>query len=339
MSPGGFEFELEVTSDGTLVGRIPASLAACFEDALFREIASGRHPNDGTLPPLEASPVWDEDPPAVRAVALRIGATGATAGRGDAAATTTEYPRDVFHAQALGCITDLLKTKAIDAKAEVTWRVVARPEPPPEERPLRARVSRSPMPIEIGEVPDAREGELVAEIDEALVERFRDAYRAAGNIERAWLLTGHVYNEPARAATAVRIADAVAVETGLGGASQSHFHFAPAALVRARNVARRQAEGTPVGWLHTHPACEACQATPECRTDMRFFSSSDVEVHTTAFPSPFMVGLVVAKAHDRSVAEPGVRAYGWSGARVGEIPLRVVAGATARRAAEENSER
>ena len=36
-----------------------------------------------------------------------------------------------------------------------------------------------------------------------------------------------------------------------------------------------------------------------------------------------MVGLVIAKARDRSVAEPDIRAYGWSAARVREIPLRV----------------
>ena len=93
--------------------------------------------------------------------------------------------------------------------------------------------------------------------------------------------------------------------------------------MRARDIARRQSQAIAVGWLHTHPACEACATTPACETDLLFFSAADVEVHTAAFPSPFMVGLVLAKAHDRSVTQPGMRAYGWSGARMREIPLRV----------------
>ena len=104
MNPGGFSFEIEVRSGGTLVGRTPASLAACYEDVLFQEIVAGRHPNDGTLPAFDVSPVWDEDPPAVRAIAF---------------GTTRRYEKDVFASGALRCITNLVKTGAIDTKSDL----------------------------------------------------------------------------------------------------------------------------------------------------------------------------------------------------------------------------
>jgi hypothetical protein len=311
VSPGGFDFQIEVRSRGTLVGRTPASLAACREDVLFREIVSGRHPNDGSEPTVRLSPVWDDDPPAVRAVDLAVGGE------------STRYEKNVFASQATGCVADLLRARLIDADTPVEWRVVAA-EQDPTPRKLRAQVSRTPLPIEIGPVPQVDDGCLLAEIDEPLLDELRAEYSVAGRIERAWLLSGRVRTEPARAATSVYVREAVPVETHEDGASESHFHFEPSALVRARNIARERHPGSiGVGWLHTHPACEACAATPACEVDLRFFSAPDVEVHTTAFSSPFMIGLVIAKAGDKSVAEPGVRAYGWSGARVREVPLRV----------------
>lgn len=317
MDPGGFAFEIEVWRGGALVRRTPASLAACFEDALFREIVSGRHANDGSVPPFRARPVFDAGPPVVRAVELWLA---------DEIAAT--YAREVFGAQASGCIADLVRERALDLAGEpslenLEWRVVAEPAPPVVTK-LRAQLRRTPLPIETADVPAAAAGRVSAEIDAGMLDDVARAYASAGRVERAWLLMGAVRIEPARAATAVAIHAAVPVETHADGASDSHFHFEPRALLRARDLARREHPGrTCVGWLHTHPACAACPAKPECDVDMRFFSSADVEVHTSAFPSPFMVGVVVAKAGDRSVASPGARAYGWQGARVREIDLRI----------------
>ena len=312
IDPGGFDFQIEVLRGGGLVGKQPASLAACLEDALFKRIVSGRHPNDGSLPPCRWTPVWKESPPAVRAIELQLGD-----------GPSDRYEASVFESQATGCIANLVKRGVVEALADVEWRVTALPAPT-VARSKRARVSRTPLPIEHGEVPQVGEGQLVAEIDRTLLSPLCDAFVVAGSVERAWLLCGEVRNDPKRAATAVRVQEAVAVETPEGGASQTHFHFEPMALVRARNSARRQhPNSVGVGWLHTHPGCDACLANPACEVDTRFFSSADVEVHAGAFPSPFMVGIVLGKASDRSASEPAPRAYGWSGARIREIPLRI----------------
>ena len=308
--PGGFDYQIEVLHGGGLVGKQPASLAACLEDALFRQIVSGRHPNDGSVPSCRWAPVWKESPPVVRAVELHLGD-----------GPIEHYDVSVFASQASGCIASIVKQGVVEALADLEWRVTAVPVRA-DACSKGARVSRSPLPIERGEVPEAGEGELVAEIDRSLLSPLSDAFALAGSVERAWLLYGEVCNDPKRAATIVRVQEAVAVETPEGGASEMHFHFEPMALVRARDAARRwHPNAVGVGWLHTHPGCVACVANPACKVDTRFFSSADIEVHTGAFPSPFMVGIVLGKAADRSVADPAPRAYGWSGARIREIPL------------------
>jgi len=117
---------------------------------------------------------------------------------------------------------------------------------------------------------------------------------------------------------------AVDVASGRGGASRTHFAFEPALFVEARRKVLREFDGlVPVGWAHSHPPCDACPANPECESDTRFFSGADVEVHTSAFPSPFMLALVVGKASDAPATHPGFRLYGWRGAQVKEIPYRV----------------
>ncbi len=73
-----------------------------------------------------------------------------------------------------------------------------------------------------------------------------------------------------------------------------------------------------VGWAHSHPACADCRDNPACAVDTRFFSTDDVEVHTSAFPSPYMVGLVVGKVASQPATHPGFRLYGWQNAHVEE---------------------
>ena len=73
-----------------------------------------------------------------------------------------------------------------------------------------------------------------------------------------------------------------------------------------------------------HPPCEACPANPACESDTRFFSADDVEVHTSAFASPYMIALVVGKVATAPATEPGFSLYGWRDALVKQIEYRVV---------------
>ena len=107
---------------------------------------------------------------------------------------------------------------------------------------------------------------------------------------------GSLCHDRKRKAAELRVRATVPVEVGPGGASQHHFAFDPAAFVAARRNAHSSGEGAiPVGWGHSHPPCVGCRTTHGCQVDTRFFSSDDVAVHSSAFTSPFTVGLVVGK--------------------------------------------
>ena len=148
--------------------------------------------------------------------------------------------------------------------------------------------------------------------------------RKVGAVERAWLLVGGLDHDPGRGAAAIRAVTAVDVAMGRGGASQTHFAFEPGPFVEARERALRDFDGlAPVGWAHSHPPCEACPANPTCPSETRFFSADDVEVHSSAFASAYMIALVVGKAATAPATEPGFHLYGWRDARIVKLDYRV----------------
>jgi hypothetical protein len=162
------------------------------------------------------------------------------------------------------------------------------------------------------------------ELEAALLDRLRLEFCQAGAVERAWLLVGSVDHDPERGAASVRGLTAVNVEMGRGGASQTHFAFEPGPFVEARERALNDFDDLiPIGWAHSHPPCENCPAIPACGSDTRFFSAADVEVHTSAFASPYMIALVVGKVATAPATEPGFHLYGWREALVKKIQYRV----------------
>jgi proteasome lid subunit RPN8/RPN11 len=324
----GTTIHIEVQRKGRLVGSRLASVAPCREDALFEGILSGRVPNDGTLPPLTVAPTWSGEPdpspapgaaPAPEVTGSKI--TGVELRLGDG--PPRRYGRDVFAAQARALIASLVAEGKLAEGEIVNWGLVERPDDRPAPR-FAVRVARQPLPLSPARLPEVAPGEVRAEMTAALLDQLRREFREAGAVERAWLLIGSVDHDPARGAAAVRAVAAVGVETGRGGASRSHFAFEPSAFVAARERARRDLDGLEtIGWAHTHPPCEACPANPTCKTDTRFFSADDVEVHTSAFASPYMIALVAGKAATAPATEPGFHLYGWRDALVSRIEYRV----------------
>lgn len=312
MAAGGVEFEIQVTREGRVVGSRPASLGACVEDALFAAVVAGRIPNDGSLPDFALSPESDgATPSAVAALVLR--AAGAPAVR---------YEADVVASQARSFIRGLRADGAIEPAAEVGWRLAARAADAAPPR-FSARVMRAPLPLAPARLESAAAGELAVEIDEPVLDRLAADVAAHGAVERAWLLQGAVRHDAAQGAACVSVRDAVEVAEGRGGASQHHFAFDPAALVAARRAGAEHSGAVTVGWAHSHPPCADCPANAACEVDTRFFSIDDIEVHTSAFPHPYMVGLVVGKVGDRPASRPGFRLYGWKEARVRERTYQV----------------
>ena len=213
MAEGGFVLDIEVRREGVLVGTQTASLAPCREDTLYREILSGRVPNDGAVPDFVVQPVWEADPPTVTAVEVAI--SGAPARR---------YGREILASQARVAIQELTDAGVLVAGEQVEWSVAAREQ---EATPARfgGRVLREPMPLEPVRLPDVAEGAFEVEIDAKLLSRFREQFVATGATERAWMLTGRVLHDVERAAVRLRVRGAVDVAVGRGGASRTHFAF------------------------------------------------------------------------------------------------------------------
>lgn len=337
MVQGGFAdrsaIHIEVRREGELAGSRIASTAPCEEDALFESILSGRVPNDGTLPSFAVAPTWSREPnppkaseepsapqtpvpghtPELTGVELRIGN-----------APMRRYGKQVFAAQARGLIDSLVTQGKIEDGTLVEWSLVEGPDDVPESH-FCVRISREPLPLSPARLPRLASGEVAAELDRALLDRLRREFCQTPGVERAWLLVGSVDHDRDRGAAAIRALTAVDVEMGRGGASRTHFAFEPGPFVAARERALREFDGlVPVGWAHSHPPCEACPANPTCPSDTRFFSADDVEVHTSAFASPYMIALVVGKVATAPATEPGFSLFGWRDALVTKIDYRVV---------------
>lgn len=326
MSEGGFghrmAMHIEVRREGVLVGSQPASVAPCEEDALFEGILSGRIANDGTLPSFAVAPTWsaEPNPPMAPGDAASATITGVELRAGDG--TTRRYGKQVFASQASALIAALVAQGKLTAGAGVEWDLVEGADDTLAAR-FGVRVSRKPLPLSPARLPQVAAGEVAVEFDPALLDRLRREFCRA-RAERAWLLVGSVDHDSERGAAAIHALAAVDVEMGRGGASRSHFAFEPGLFVAARERALREFDGlVPIGWAHSHPACEACPANPACASDTRFFSADDVEVHTSVFASPFMIALVVGKVATAPASEPGFSLFGWRDALIEQIEYRV----------------
>jgi hypothetical protein len=280
-------------------------------------VISGQIPNDGNIPPYFFTPVWNGgDPPAVAGLELSFGD-----------APTIRYDADVVAPQARAHIQGLVNDRVLQSNEDVRWSLFADEAPKTEIAPRRfsARVSRAPLPLEPMQLPGAVSGEFSVEFDDRVLTALADEVAAADAVERAWLLVGSLCHDRRRGAAELRVQGTVPVEVGRGGASQHHFAFDPAAFVAARRNASSAVAGAVavIGWGHSHPPCVGCRATGSCRVDTRFFSMDDVEVHSSAFTSPFTVGLVVGKVSHRPATQLGFRLYGWRDAQICERDYRV----------------
>jgi proteasome lid subunit RPN8/RPN11 len=309
-----YELFIEIRRDGMSVGFAPASLGACFEDALFRGILEGTIQNDETTPAFEVWPQWASPaPPSVASLILSYG--GARLGC---------YDRTIFAPQARSLIRELLEAKRIESRDLVVWDLVAKKREPAAPPPFSGRVRRTPLPIQETPLPDVRPRAFVVEIAETLLEDIRSQVVDSGPVECAGLLVGTLLRDPRRKAGVLEVFDKVDVAAGPGGASGVHFSFGTESFLAARRATESRNDGSvTTGWHHSHAACVACSKHSTCRAQMVFFSSDDVDVHASAFPSAYMVGLVAGKVRELPATEAGFELYGWSHGQVQQLEYRV----------------
>ena len=97
--------------------------------------------------------------------------------------------------------------------------------------------------------------------------------------------------------------------------SMTHFQFDPEYFIKAnRMLAGRNHNDLIVGWYHSHPWYFETNDKSAGKTSL-FFSQDDLQVHESAFTSPYHVGVVIGK-NTGNTAKPGTQMYGWRDGKV-----------------------
>jgi hypothetical protein len=233
----------------------------------------------------------------------------------------------VFFTEAHGLITRLRKEERIATAEKVSWNVIAREDDLDDSGASRPRVRtrRAPFPFEPAALPHVTAGGYEISLEAGMLHRLRDRILETRSVEAAELLVGHLLHDAERHALELQIVDALPLEPGRDGSSNTHFSFDPAATAAVRRRVLAREDGVqPCGWHHNHNPCEGCWEHADCQVDWVFFSGDDCQVQATLFASPHLVALVGGKLGALPAARPGFRLYGWREGRIVERPFRVV---------------
>jgi hypothetical protein len=140
------------------------------------------------------------------------------------------------------------------------------------------------------------------------------------------LLLGNVCRDPADGKVFTEVTCFVSTQ-GTTQSTATTLTFTAESFERARRMMELRASGglpveTLIGWHHTHPfaLCQECPlpTPPECLDKVFFFSSDDVQVMSTTFYQPFMVGLLsgVDPRLEQALGHPPLRCFHWSDGEV-----------------------
>jgi hypothetical protein len=150
-----------------------------------------------------------------------------------------------------------------------------------------------------------------AVIADALAEAAGDPEHEAGGF-----LLGHLRRDDATRRPYLEITGLVPAQAT--EATAASLTFTPESWAHVRRLIDLRGAGEIlVGWMHSHPFrfCTECPvpAPAECIAKVLFFSRDDEFVMETAFPQPFMVGLVAAVEPrlEAALGHPPVRLFGW----------------------------
>jgi proteasome lid subunit RPN8/RPN11 len=131
-----------------------------------------------------------------------------------------------------------------------------------------------------------------------VITEFRAMVQAAGPIETAGILVGHLHQDPDSAEIFVEITAQIPARNA--EAQMDKFRFTPAtwAAVEA-TMALRGEPGQILGWVHSHPSrfwCDHAKCSVEkqrtCALQQGFFSADDLTVQRTVFYRAWSVALV-----------------------------------------------
>ena len=139
---------------------------------------------------------------------------------------------------------------------------------------------------------------------------------AAAEHEIGGFLLGHLRRDTASRQVFLEVTELVPAQNTT--ATATSLTFTPDSWSHVRRLIDLRGQGEIlVGWMHSHPFrfCAECAvpATEECIAKILFFSRDDEFLMETAFPLPFMDGLLAAVEPrlPAALGHPSVRLFGW----------------------------
>jgi proteasome lid subunit RPN8/RPN11 len=139
---------------------------------------------------------------------------------------------------------------------------------------------------------------------------------AAPDHEIGGFLLGHLRRDAVSRQPFLEVTNLVPAQNT--AATASSLTFTPDSWSHVRRLIDLRGDGEIlVGWMHSHPFrfCAECPipAPEECIAKILFFSRDDEFLMETAFPLPYMVGLLAAVEPrlPAALGHPSVRLFGW----------------------------
>ena len=328
MSHTDWSFQIELhTSDGTPLGRhvVEVDWEPAIEDVQMQKWRAGelRHvPRSG----FQREPIWDlaKGEPYLASVHVTHGGHN------------VEVPQRYFDSAARRVSFALVEQGLLRKDDAFVYQPVAfRADPPqPVAQPRRIfRVEELPPPLPhfvesdltVLEARSFPSGEMAPDdlpvfIPQRVIDEADAQTRAAGAVETAGILLGHLHRDPATGALAA-IVSAQIPAVGTHGASMKVTFTSETWVAMQTAIEQRGLGESAIGWWHSHPAASAwcVRCPPEsqraCPYQRPFMSEDDRLLHRAVFVRAHCVALVVVDAVD------GLR-HGLFGWRKGLVQAR-----------------
>jgi proteasome lid subunit RPN8/RPN11 len=146
-----------------------------------------------------------------------------------------------------------------------------------------------------------------------------DVMRAAGAKETGGILVGHLHRDAIQPELFAEVTAQVPAQYAVQ--ELTRLAFTPDTWVAVDTaISLRQQNEIYLGWWHSHPSGEWCEACPpetrqRCKLSGRvpgsFFSTLDLALHRSVFPRAYSVALVLTQECRDGNGGPTAQLYGW----------------------------
>jgi len=305
---------LLLTADGDTIGQLPMdpNWEPALECVRLEAERKGYPPRAGRPRHARVEPVPDakSGPPRCRGFEAVL-----DCGRGRE--VRAFFPFTYFKEEARRGAAHYVEQRKLKAGDTFLYRLLALPGTPRAPRPKGTIIAEEiddPYPVEPGslEALEARsvsfgthrEGQLPVFIPERVLDQAAALTRAAGRLETGGILIGRLLRDKDRRDLGVDVTALIPARHAEAERMQIAFTADTFEYVRHAIDVRGRGE-IMLGSMHSHPFLCNPDCPPEsrrvCPLQSDFFSSQDVQMHTTLFPKAYTIALVA------TISDEGLR--------------------------------